>query len=52
MELNFNWSMINSSKTLASWFHKDREVRLVMTHNKHKKVSKHQPGGMGVDIPA
>jgi hypothetical protein len=34
MELNFNWSKVNSSANLASWFtNKEREMRCLMTHN-------------------
>jgi len=51
MELNFNWSKINSSKNLASWLHKEREVRSITAHNTtepNKLFSKHQPGDTGI----
>jgi hypothetical protein len=35
MELNFNWSKVNSSANLASWFQEDkRKLRSVTTHDK------------------
>jgi hypothetical protein len=52
MELNFNWSKVNSSANLASWFQEDgRELRLVTAHNKmefNEVFGKHQPGGTGL----
>jgi hypothetical protein len=34
MELNFNWTKVNSSANLASWFYKEeRKLRLVTAHN-------------------
>jgi hypothetical protein len=33
MEINFNWSKVNSSANLASWFHDERETRSVTAHN-------------------
>ncbi len=52
MELNFNWSKVNSSANLASWLHqKERETRSVTTHNMQEQgniLSKHQPGGTGM----
>jgi hypothetical protein len=34
MELNFNWTKVNSSANLASWFHEEEcELRLVTAHN-------------------
>ena len=34
MELNFNWSKVNSSANLASWLHQEeRETRSVTAHN-------------------
>jgi hypothetical protein len=52
MELNFNWSKVNSSANLASWFQEEeRELRSVTTHNKTKfdeVFGKHQPGGTGL----
>jgi hypothetical protein len=35
MELNFNWSKVNSLANLASWFQEEeREIHSVTTHNK------------------
>jgi hypothetical protein len=35
MELNFNWSKVNSSANLASWFQdNEREICSVTAHNK------------------
>jgi hypothetical protein len=52
MELNFNWSKVNSSENLASWLHQEeRETRSVTTHNTQEQdniLSKHQPGGTGM----
>ncbi len=52
IELNFNWTKVNSSANLASWFHEEeRELRLVMAHNTTEfgnTFSKHQPGGTGM----
>jgi hypothetical protein len=52
MELNFNWSKVNSSANLASWFQEDgRELRLVTAHNKmefDEVFGKHQPRGTGL----
>ncbi len=49
MELNFNWSKVNSSANLASWFQEyGRELRLVTAHNKmefDEVFGKHQPRG-------
>ena len=49
MELNFNWSKVNSSANLASWFQEEeRELRSVTAHNKmefDEVFGKHQPGG-------
>ncbi len=34
MELDFNWSKVNSSANLASWLQdEEREMRLVTAHN-------------------
>jgi hypothetical protein len=34
MELNFNWTKVNSSANLASWSHEEeRELRPVTAHN-------------------
>ncbi len=52
MELNFNWSKVNSSANLASWLHQEeRETRSVTAHNTQEQgniLSKHQPGGTGM----
>jgi hypothetical protein len=49
MELNFNWTKVNSSANLASWLQQEeREIQSVTAHNTHKFddiSSKHQPGG-------
>jgi hypothetical protein len=49
MELNFNWTKVNSSANLASWFYEEeRELRLEMAHNTTEfddTFGKHQPGG-------
>ncbi len=49
MELNYNWSKVNSSANLASWFQdKERETRCVTEHNTGENgilFWKHQPGG-------
>ena len=52
-ELNFNWSKVNSSAGLASWFNEDREVRAVTAHNitePNKVFLKYQPGGTGIIV--
>jgi hypothetical protein len=51
MEINLNWSKVNSSANLSSWFQEDREVRSVVSHNAtedHVAFEKHQPGGTGI----
>jgi hypothetical protein len=52
MELNFNWSKVNSSANLASWFmNKERETRCVTAYNikeNDELLRKHQPGGTGM----
>jgi hypothetical protein len=52
MELNFNWSKVNSSANLASWFQEEeRELCLVTAYNMTKfdeAFGKHQPGGTGM----
>jgi hypothetical protein len=52
LELNFNWSKVNSSANLASWLHKEeRETHSVTAHNTQEQselFSKHQPGGTGI----
>ena len=49
MELNFNWSKVNSSANLASWLHQEeRETRSITAHNTQEQdaiFSRHQPGG-------
>ena len=54
MELNFNWSKVNSSSNLGTWLrNKTREVRSVTAHNKteeHALFSKHQPGGTEIVV--
>ncbi len=51
MELNSNWSKLNSSANLASWFQdKERETRCITAHNTEENdilFGKHQPGGTG-----
>ncbi len=48
MELNYDWSKVNSSANLASWFQdKERETRCVTAHNMEENdilFGKHQPG--------
>jgi hypothetical protein len=52
MELNYNWSKVNSSANLASWFMgKERETRCITAHNTEENIilfGKHQPGGTGM----
>ncbi len=52
MELNFNWSKVNSSANLASWLHQEeRETRSITAHNTQEQdavSSRHQPGGTGM----
>ena len=51
MELNFNWTKVNSSANLASWIQgEERELRSVTAHNTTESdaVGKHQPGGTGM----
>jgi hypothetical protein len=52
MELNFNWSKVNSSANLTSWLHQEeRETRSVTAHNMQEQDDiflKHQPGGTGM----
>ena len=46
MELNYNWTTVDSLVNYASWFcHKDRELRLAAANNIHKTTTRHQPGG-------
>ena len=52
MELNSNWTKVNSSANLASWLQqKERETQSITAHNTHKFdniFSKHQPGSTGM----
>jgi hypothetical protein len=52
MELNFNWTKVNSLANLASWLQEEeRELHSVTTHNKKEFINvfgKHQPGGTGL----
>ena len=52
MELNFNWSKVNSLANLVSWFqNKERETRCITAHNSKENdivFGKHQPGGTGM----
>jgi hypothetical protein len=52
IELNFNWTKVNSSANLASWFCKEeREMHCITAHNTQefdKFFGKHQPGGTGM----
>ena len=52
MELNFNWSKVNSSANLALWLHQEeRETRSITAHNTQEQdvvSSRHQPGGTGM----
>ena len=49
MELNFNWSKVNSSANLASWLQdEERDLRSITAHNTSESdetLGKHQPGG-------
>jgi hypothetical protein len=52
MELNFNWTKVNSSANLASWFREEeRELRSVTAYNTMEfddNFGKHQRGGTGM----
>jgi hypothetical protein len=52
MELNFNWTKVNSSANLALWFRKEeREMQCTTAHNTqefNKLFGKHQRGGTGM----
>ncbi len=52
MELNFNWSKVNSSANSTSWLHQEeRETRSITAHNTQEQDDiflKHQPGGAGM----
>ena len=49
MELNFNWTKVNSSTNLASWFQEEeREMHCVSANNMNESnnvLGKHQPDG-------
>jgi hypothetical protein len=49
MEVNFNWTKVNSSANLALWFHKEeREMQCTNAHNTQEfddHFGKHQPRG-------
>jgi hypothetical protein len=45
-EVGVNWGTFPSSANLASWFWEDiQDMRMHTSHNKHKGVAHHQPGG-------
>jgi hypothetical protein len=51
MEVNYNWTKVNSLANLASWFNEEREVRSVTARNTTEPnviFSKYQPGGTGI----
>ncbi len=52
MEINYNWSKVNSSANLASWFTEvERETRCITAHNTEENdilFKKHQLGGTGM----
>ena len=52
MELNSNWSKVNSSANLASWLQDEEpKLHLVTAHNtteSNETFGKHQPGGTGI----
>jgi hypothetical protein len=52
MELNFDWTTVNSSANLASWFHEEEhDLRFVTLHNTQEVdqvFGRHQPGGTGM----
>ncbi len=52
MELNFNWSKVNSSANLASWLQDEEpKLHLVTAHNtteSNETFGKHQLGGTGM----
>ncbi len=42
MELNFNWSKVNSSANLASWLQdEERELRSITAHNTQQNQTRH-----------
>jgi hypothetical protein len=52
MELNFNWTKVNSLANLASWFHQEKgEIPSITAHNTQEFddiFTNHQPGGTGM----
>ncbi len=52
MELNFNWSKVNSSENLATWLQdEEHKLRSVTAHNtteSDETIGKHQPRGTGI----
>ncbi len=52
MELNYNWSKVNLSANLASWFTEEQhKTRCITAHNMEENnalFGKHQPGGTGM----
>jgi hypothetical protein len=45
-EVGVNWGTFPPSANLASWFKEEfPDIRMHTAHNKHKRVSRHQPGG-------
>jgi hypothetical protein len=52
MELNYNWSKVNSFANLASWFMDNkRETKCITAHNTEENndlFGKHQQGGTGM----
>lgn len=51
-ELGFNWSAVEASRNLSSWFEDERETRCVAAHNTCDPsfISKHQQGGTGIVV--
>ena len=48
-EIGFNFSTVEASRGLDTWFEDDREVRAVEAHNKHDpNKPRWQPGGTGI----
>ncbi len=52
MELNFNWSKVNSSANLASWFREEKREMCCTTAHKTQEFDelfgRHQLGGVGM----
>ena len=48
IEVGFNWSTVNSSRNLASWFNDWRPCISATNHNKHEPGTRHQQGGIGL----